>query len=259
MRIPLSWLAEHVDLEPGARGEDVAAALVRVGLEEEGIHTAGITGPLVVGRVLDLVKEPQKNGKTINWTHVDVGPQHNGPEGNRGIVCGAHNFVEGDLVVVALPGAELPGGFGIAARKTYGHVSDGMICSARELGLGEDHDGIIVLTQLLPGVEVTPGQDALELLGLAEETVEVNVTPDRGYCFSIRGIAREYAHGVRRPLAKVFRDPVDVEVPPASGAGYPVRLQDDAPLRGAPQDPQLAPARQSDGLVHRGGRRGLAG
>ncbi|PRY17585.1 phenylalanine--tRNA ligase subunit beta [Kineococcus rhizosphaerae] len=234
MRIPLSWLAEHVDLEPGARGVDVAAALVRVGLEEEGVHTAGTTGPLVVGRVLDLVKEPQKNGKTINWTHVDVGPEHNDENGSRGIVCGAHNFVEGDLVVVALPGAELPGGFGIAARKTYGHVSDGMICSSKELGLGDDHDGIIVLTRFLPGVDVTPGQDALDLLGLAEETVEVNVTPDRGYCFSIRGIAREYAHGTRRPVEKVLRDPVDVEVPLPSGPGFPVRLADDAPLRGAP-------------------------
>ncbi|GAA0324618.1 phenylalanine--tRNA ligase subunit beta [Kineococcus aurantiacus] len=233
MRVPLSWLAEHVDLEPGARGADVAASLVRVGLEEEGIHTAGITGPLVVGRVLDLVKEPQKNGKTINWTHVDVGPEHNDGEGSRGIVCGAHNFVEGDLVVVALPGAELPGGFGIAARKTYGHVSDGMICSARELGLGDDHDGIVVLTRLLPGAELTPGQDALELLGLAEETVEVNVTPDRGYCFSVRGIAREYAHGTRRPVAQVFRDPVAVEVPEPTGPGYPVRLTDDAPIHGA--------------------------
>ncbi|WP_328295730.1 phenylalanine--tRNA ligase subunit beta [Kineococcus sp. NBC_00420] len=233
MRIPLSWLAEHVDLEPGATGVDVAASLVRVGLEEEGLHTAGVTGPLVVGRVLDLVGEPQKNGKTINWCHLDVGPEHNGPEGHRGIVCGAHNFVEGDLVVAALPGAVLPGDFAIAARKTYGHVSDGMICSSKELGLGTDHDGIIVLIDLLPGVEMTPGQDALALLGLGEETVEVNVTPDRGYCFSIRGIAREYAHGTRRPVGKVLRDPVDVQVPAPTADGYPVRLADDAPLRGA--------------------------
>ncbi|MCI2239751.1 phenylalanine--tRNA ligase subunit beta [Paenibacillus sp. TRM 82003] len=233
MRVPLSWLAEHVDLEPGARGADVAAALVRVGLEEEGVHTSGVTGPLVVGRVLDLTPEPQKNGKTINWCHVDVGPELNGPDGHRGIVCGAHNFTAGDAVVVALPGAVLPGDFAIAARRTYGHVSDGMICSAKELGLGADHSGIIVLEQHLPGVGVTPGQDALALLGLAEETVEVNVTPDRGYCFSVRGIAREYAHGVRRPTAEVFHDPVDVQVPAPSGPGYPVRLSDDAPIRGA--------------------------
>ncbi|WP_432521564.1 phenylalanine--tRNA ligase subunit beta [Kineococcus sp. SYSU DK006] len=232
MRVPLDWLAEHVDLEPGATGADVAASLVRVGLEEEGVHTSGVTGPLVVGRVLDLTPEPQKNGKTINWCHLDVGAEHAGPEGHRGIVCGAHNFAAGDLVVVALPGALLPGGFAIAARKTYGHVSDGMICSAEELGLGADSDGIIVLSQFLPGVEVTPGQDALALLGLAGETVEVNVTPDRGYCFSVRGIAREYAHGTGRPVAQVFRDPVAVEVPEPAGPGYPVRLTDDAPIHG---------------------------
>ena len=240
MRVPLSWLAEHVDLAPGTTGADVAAALVRVGLEEEGVHTAGVTGPLVVGRVLELTPEPQKNGKTVNWVHLDVGPEHNHDggradgQGHRGIVCGAHNFTVGDHVVAALPGAVLPGDFAIAARKTYGHVSDGMICSARELGLGADHAGIIVLSELLPDVEVTPGQDALALLGLGEETVEVNVTPDRGYCFSVRGIAREYAHGVQRPVAQVFRDPVDVPVPTASGPGYPVRLADESPLRGAP-------------------------
>ncbi|NIZ92009.1 phenylalanine--tRNA ligase subunit beta [Kineococcus rubinsiae] len=232
MRVPLRWLAEHVDLLPGTTGLDVAAALVRVGLEEEGIHRADLTGPVVVGRVLDLVAEPQKNGKTINWCHVDVGPEHNDADGSRGIVCGAHNFAAGDEVVVALPGAVLPGGFAIAARKTYGHVSDGMICSAKELGLGLDGEGIVVLAQLLPGTGVTPGQDATALLGLDEETVEVNVTPDRGYCFSVRGIAREYAHGTRRPVADVVRDPAAVEVAAASGPGFPVRLADEAPLRG---------------------------
>ncbi|MFB9378939.1 phenylalanine--tRNA ligase subunit beta [Kineococcus gynurae] len=237
MRVPLRWLAEHVDLEPGSRGAEVAAALVRVGLEEEGIHTGDVTGPLVVGEVLELVKEPQKNGKTINWCRVDVGPEHNEADldhaqGSRGIVCGAHNFVVGDHVVVALPGAVLPGGFAIAARKTYGHVSDGMICSSRELGLGDDHDGILVLAQARPGVATVPGQDALALLGLDEETVEVNVTPDRGYCFSVRGLAREYAHGVRRPVAEVFRDPAPAEVAAPVGPGPAVRLEADPPLRG---------------------------
>ena len=196
VRVPLTWLAESVDLVPGSSAEDVAAALVRVGLEEEGIHGSQITGPLVVGRVLTLAKEEHKNGKTISWCRVDVG-EHNDPAdgdvpAGRGIVCGAHNFEAGDWVVVALPGAVLPGPFPITARKTYGHTSDGMICSARELDLGDDHSGIIVLTryELTPD-ELTAGQDAIELLGLGEQTLEVNVTPDRGYCFSVRGVARE--------------------------------------------------------------------
>jgi len=109
-----------------------------MGLEEEGLHGGDISGPLVVGRVLDLVEEPQKNGKTIRWCQVDVG--QNGQrvsEGTpQGIICGALNFAVDDLVVVVLPGAVLPGGFAIGARKTYGHVSNGMICSAAELGIG---------------------------------------------------------------------------------------------------------------------------
>ncbi|WP_336923754.1 phenylalanine--tRNA ligase subunit beta [Aquipuribacter sp. SD81] len=235
MRVPLPWLGEHVRLPEGASAAEVAADLVRVGLEEEGVHGGDVTGPLVVGRVLSAEPEPQKNGKTINWCSVDVGAHGpDGPDGPtrepRGIVCGAHNFGPGDLVVVALPGAVLPGPFPIASRRTYGHVSDGMICSARELGLGEDHDGILVLTRLgvdLDGVE--PGHDAVELLGLRQETVEVNVTPDRGYCLSVRGVAREYAHAT----GAAFRDPVDDLVPPAATeAGWPVRLADDAPLRG---------------------------
>ena len=231
MRVPLTWLAETVDTG-GATPEEVAASLVRVGLEEEGLHRGDVAGPVVVGRVLSLEKEPQKNGKTISWCTVDVGPQHAAPDGGpRGIVCGAHNFEVGDLVVVSLPGAVLTGGFEIAARKTYGHVSDGMICSAAELGLGDDHSGIIVLTRLGLDLEgVGPGDDAVSLLGLDQATVEVNVTPDRGYCFSVRGIAREYGHATGRDAT--FRDPADVEVPAATDDAYPVRVVDDAPVNG---------------------------
>ncbi|WP_222710976.1 phenylalanine--tRNA ligase subunit beta [Quadrisphaera setariae] len=241
MRAPLSWLREWVDVPADATGEQVAAALVRVGLEEEGLHGGDVVGPVVVGRVLSLAPEPQKNGKTINWCSVDTGELARG-EDPRGVVCGAHNFSAGDLVVVATPGAVLPGPFPIAARKTYGHVSDGMICSARELGLGEDHDGIIVLSRLLGDVaasQLEPGQDALALLGLTEEVVEVNVTPDRGYCFSVRGLAREYAHGAGLDVATAFRDPAAVDVPAAAGGsgsaqGHGVELRDDAPVHGAP-------------------------
>ncbi|MBD7919464.1 phenylalanine--tRNA ligase subunit beta [Cellulomonas sp. Sa3CUA2] len=237
-RIPLTWLGEHVELPADLTAEQLAADLVRVGLEEEEIHTSGVTGPLVVGQVVELTPEPQKNGKTINWCRVDVGG-HNDlddagePTVPRGIVCGAHNFGVGDRVVVALPGAVLPGPFPIAARKTYGHVSDGMICSARELGLGEDHAGIIVLSRLGYGEDVTaPGTDALRLLGLADEVLEINVTPDRGYCFSMRGVAREYAHSTGARFTDAGLETPDVlrERP----AGFAVEIDDDEGIHGVP-------------------------
>jgi len=228
-RIPLTWLAEHVTVPAGLTAEQLAADLVRVGLEEEAIHAAAVTGPLVVGEVVERTPEPQKNGKTINWCRVDVGAEHNEPGGApRGIVCGAHNFDVGDRVVVALPGAVLPGPFPIASRKTYGHVSDGMICSARELGLGEDHDGIIVLATL--GIDAPVGTDARELLGLGEEVLEINVTPDRGYCFSMRGVAREYAHST----GATFTDPALPLPPAAPGGGFAVEIDDQAPIHGVP-------------------------
>ncbi|HEV7743252.1 MAG TPA: phenylalanine--tRNA ligase subunit beta [Pseudolysinimonas sp.] len=221
MRVPISWLGEWVDLPEDVTLEHLHAALVRVGLEEEDVHAFDVTGPVVVGQVLSVVPEPQSNGKTINWCQVDVGEAE-----PRGIVCGAHNFAAGDKVVVTLPGAVLPGPFPIAARKTYGHTSDGMIASQRELGMGDEHDGILRLADL--GLDDAPvGSDAIELLGLADAAVEVNVTPDRGYAFSIRGIAREYSHST----GATFRDPAEaVDVVDASG--YDVTIVDDAPIRG---------------------------
>ena len=142
MKVPVSWLRDYVDLPADVDVKELADKLTFLGLKLEALEAAGadVTGPLLVGRVVSFEAEEHSNGKTIRWCQVDVG------EGDpRGIVCGAPNFADGDLVVVALPGASLPGGFAIAARKTYGHVSDGMICSARELGLGDDHTGIIVL------------------------------------------------------------------------------------------------------------------
>ena len=127
MRVPLSWLREYVDLPADIDVKELADRLTLLGLKLEALESPGadVDGPLVVGRVLTFDAEEHSNGKTIRWCQVDVG------EGEpRGIVCGAPNFAVGDLVVVALPGAVLPGGFAIAARKTYGHVSDGMICSA---------------------------------------------------------------------------------------------------------------------------------
>jgi phenylalanyl-tRNA synthetase beta chain len=219
MRVPVSWLGEFVDLPEDVTHEQVHAALVKVGLEEEDVHGFDLTGPLLVGKVLEFVDEPQSNGKTIRWCQVDVGEAE-----PRGIVCGAHNFEVGDKVVVALPGATLPGPFPISARKTYGHVSDGMIASARELALGDEHDGILRLAEL--GLDPEVGTDAVHLLGLDDFAVEVNVTPDRGYALSIRGIAHEYSHSTGIP----FRDPA-LSVAAIAATGFDVKIDDNGPIR----------------------------
>ncbi|HSF27111.1 MAG TPA: phenylalanine--tRNA ligase subunit beta [Actinomycetes bacterium] len=223
MRVALSWLRDYVNLPATADGREVAERLLRAGLEVETVERVGdVSGPLVVGRVLDFVEEPQKNGKTIRWCQVRVRPEGTGTEVEpevRGIVCGAHNFAVGDHVVVALPGTVLPGPFPITARKTYGHLSDGMIASVRELGIGEDHSGILVLD---PAAAV--GADAAELLGLGDEVLDIAVTPDRGYCLSVRGVAREAATAFDVP----WRDPADLATDGAnvSTGGYPVAVDD---------------------------------
>ncbi|WP_236239176.1 phenylalanine--tRNA ligase subunit beta [Streptomyces sp. CC228A] len=218
MRVPLSWLREYVDLPATETGRDVQAKLVSAGLEVETVEQlgAGLTGPLVVGRVL-TIEELTEFKKPIRFCTVDVG-QANGTGEPQEIICGARNFAEGDKVVVALPGAVLPGDFRIAERKTYGRVSRGMICSSDELGMGDDGTkGIIVLP---PEHEV--GTDATALLELYDEVLDIAVTPDRGYCLSMRGVAREAAIAYGLPL----RDPALLDVPAPNSYGYPVQVAD---------------------------------
>lgn len=219
MKAPVSWIRELVDLPEDVTTEVLTDRLTALGLKLEAIESADITGPLVIGRVLTQDKEPQKNGKTINWCTVDVGDA-NGTGEPQGIVCGAHNFGPGDLVVVVLPGGVLPGGFAISERKTYGHLSAGMICSARELGLGDDHDGIIVL----PPDAGQPGDDVFALLGLDDEVIEFEINPDRAYALSLRGVAREAALGFGVP----FTDPADRPVPEVDGKAWQVDVEDPA-------------------------------
>ncbi|MCP2258480.1 phenylalanyl-tRNA synthetase beta subunit [Streptoalloteichus tenebrarius] len=216
MRIPVSWLGTHLQLPEDVTAQQLADAFVRIGLEVEGVHPVGpVTGPLVVARVAEI-EELTGFKKPIRFCRVEVGPD--GADDSRGIVCGATNFREGDLVVVALPGAVLPGDFKIASRKTYGRISDGMICSARELGLGDEHAGILVL----PTGTAGPGDDATELLGLDDSVIELSITPDRGYCFSVRGLARELACALDLP----YGDPAAIEVPEADGDAHQVRVED---------------------------------
>ncbi|MGW4347376.1 phenylalanine--tRNA ligase subunit beta [Streptomyces sp. NPDC004690] len=218
MRVPLSWLREYVDLPATETGRDVQAKLISAGLEVETVEQLGadLKGPLVVGQVL-TIEELEGFKKPIRFCTVDVG-RANGTGEPQEIVCGARNFSVGDKVVVVLPGATLPGGFSISARKTYGKTSHGMICSAEELGMGDDGThGIIVLP---PEHEV--GTDAIELLQLVDEVLDIAVTPDRGYCLSLRGVAREAAIAYGRPLL----DPALLDVPAPNAYGHPVKVSD---------------------------------
>jgi phenylalanyl-tRNA synthetase beta chain len=213
MRVPVSWLRDYVDAptDPAV----LEPALVRVGLEVEEITElrTTVTGPLVVGRVREI-EELAGLRKPIRYCRVDVGE----PD-PRGIICGATNFAAGDLVVVVLPGGVLPGGLAVGARRAYQRLSEGMICSARELGIGEDHTGILVLP---PGAGPV-GADARPAVGLDDIVVELDTKPLRGHCFSVRGVARELSHSLRLP----FRDPAGLDPPGRTDQpAHPVVVED---------------------------------
>jgi phenylalanyl-tRNA synthetase beta chain len=197
MRAPLSWIREFVDIPAKISAEEISNGLIRVGFEVEEIIEAGsdLTGPLTFAKVL-TIEEITEFKKPIRYVGIDCGEKE-----TRYVICGATNFVVGDIVVAALPGAVLPGDFKIGARETYGKTSNGMICSSRELGLGDDHAGIMVFSE----GEVEIGADAIAALEINDTIFDVAVNPDRGYALSIRGIAREVAGS----LGLNFTDPVD--------------------------------------------------
>lgn len=221
MLISQNWLhsvlGEH---NPGwtVTSEELDAGFVRVGFETEGYEPLPeITGPVVIGRV-EKIEELTDFKKPIRYCQVNVG-QANGTGELQGIICGARNFAEGSLVPVSLPGAVLPGGFEIAARETYGHISNGMICSASELGLTEKSEGIITLDE---SYAEHIGEDALPLLGGADTVFDVNITPDRGYALSMRGLGREIASA----FDLKFVDPVG-EASAANGSLIDIDLREE--------------------------------
>ena len=215
MRVPYSWLRDVVRAgapDWDATVDELEQTFIRIGHEVEEILPVGpVSGPLTIGRVVDI-EELTEFKKPIRACKVDVGESE-----PREIVCGATNFAVGDLVVVALPGTVLPGDFTIAKRKTYGRTSDGMICSASELNLGSDHSGSLVLP---PGT-AAPGAPAIDVVGLDDVVFDLAITPDRGYCLSIRGMAREVACAYDLD----FVDPADVSPLPVDGEAWPLTIQ----------------------------------
>ena len=209
MRVPLSWLREYAPLPEPVDATEISRRLTAAGLEVESLESVGhyIRG-VVVAQVLSIeeLAGPLKLKKPIRYCRVAVseGQLAGPPDDASGVICGAVNFAVGDRVALALPGAVLPGGFEIGARKTYGHISEGMICSVSELGIGDDHSGILVL----PG-DAPLGEDFVSYANLRDEVFEIAVTPDRGYAVSVRGIARELASA----FGVLFRDPAETATP----------------------------------------------
>jgi phenylalanyl-tRNA synthetase beta chain len=205
MKVPLSWLREYAPIGESREAGEVARRLTAAGLEVESVEPAGydIRG-IVIAEVLSIEELPGFK-KPIRYCRVTTEEGHApGGAGTSGVICGATNFMVGDRVPLAQPGAVLPGGFEIGARKTYGHISEGMICSARELGIGDDHSGILVLP-----LDAPLGADFVAYAGLRDDVLDIAVTPDRGDCVSVRGVARELAIAFGVP----FTDPADAGLP----------------------------------------------
>lgn len=196
MRVPLSWLADHVDVDVPAA--TLAEKLTFAGVEIETIHRVGddLAG-ILTARVLEVTQHPDADRLVL--VRVDAGGE------DRLVVCGARNFAPGDVVPWAAPGAKLPGGVEIGRRKVRGALSDGMLASARELGVFDDHSGILVLPPDTP-----VGVDVVEAVDLRDTVLDVKTAPNRGDILSMRGIAREVA-----PLLGKELKPLDLTVPEA--------------------------------------------
>ena len=186
MRVPLSWLCEFTPLE--AEPRRIAEALDRLGLEVEAVEDLGAElAGVLVGRAVAV--QPHPDADRLRLVDVDTGSS------TVRVVCGATNVTPGMTVPWAAPGARLPGGIRLEARSIRGQRSEGMLCSAAELGIGDDHRGILALDA---GLE--PGTDLREALGLDDVVFDLSITPNRPDAMSIVGVARELAAHFGTPL-----------------------------------------------------------
>jgi phenylalanyl-tRNA synthetase beta chain len=198
MKIALSWLRQWVDTK--ATPEEIAHTLTMGGLEVEDLHTAPAFTAVVLAQVLQVERHP--NADRLNVCQVNTGDA-----APRTVVCGAPNVAPGLWVPCALPGAVLPGDFQIKVSKVRGIQSEGMLCSAKELGLAEDASGLMILEA---GVA---GADLRQVLDLDEPVIEIKTTPNRGDCLSVQGVARELAALSGLPLNRPVTQVVAVNHP----------------------------------------------
>ena len=201
MRVPLSWLRDFAPFDPATDQADVdalAAALSGLGLVVEGIERVGEgLEAVVVARVLETRVHPDADKVQLVDVHIGGGARGGGEK--LQIVCGAFNFGAGDLVALAPIGAKLPNGMEISRRKVRGQWSEGMLCSASELKLGTDHDGIMVVAET---DGIAPGMPLTDALGIGPDVVlDLDVTPNRPDAQSVAGVARDLAAHYRLPFA----------------------------------------------------------
>jgi phenylalanyl-tRNA synthetase beta chain len=210
MKISINWLNDYVDVKEFIKKpEELAKVLIAAGLEVEGIENQAETFKhVVIGHIVELGRHP--NADKLTLCQVDTGDGQ-----PRQIVCGAKNHKQGDKVVVALPGAVLPGDFAIKLSKIRDVESQGMLCSESELGFKEESEGIVILPK-----EAPVGKSFAEYSGRDNVLFEVNVTPNRADCLSHLGLAREVAclldRELKTPTAKVKagskKNPVEVKL-----------------------------------------------
>ena len=217
MKVSLSWLSDHLDLaaRPVAKLADL---LTFAGVEVEGIQERGIrSDKIVVAKVLSFEQHP--NADKLRLCQVD-----DGSGSPRQIVCGAKNFVAGDKVPLALPGAVMPGNFEIKESKLRGVLSQGMMCSGKELGLGEDHEGLLILS-----ADALVGRPLHEIVE-TDTMFEVEITPNRPDLLSHLGMARELGALARMELKRPPHHGDDA-TPQRAATAEEVRIED---LTGCP-------------------------
>ena len=185
MRVSYNWLKQYLDLEMPA--EELAKRYTLAGLEYDEVITVGeeFSG-VVVAKVLSCDKVEKSDH--LHICQVDIGAAE-----PLNIICGAPNVREGLLVACAKVGAVLPGDFEISARKTFGYLSQGMLCSQKELGLSEDHSGIWELNDYFPDADAPLGMDVVEALDIRDEVLIIELTPNRSDCLGMINLAREAA------------------------------------------------------------------